>query len=99
VIEGGQLEVDFTFNWSKQSIITSNGTASAAGLTGPIAFAKFAVLDNDSFLSYELLDTQNLTWGTDPFQLNRIVPAEATDDDKQALTDMMNNLTGIVSLR
>jgi len=34
VIEGGQLEVDFTYNWSKKSIITRNGTASAFGLTG-----------------------------------------------------------------
>lgn len=34
VVEGGQLEVDFTFNWSKKSLITRNGTGAASGVTG-----------------------------------------------------------------
>lgn len=33
IIDGGFLEVDFTFNWSKTQIVTRNGTGSAQGLS------------------------------------------------------------------
>jgi hypothetical protein len=33
VISGGFLEVDFTFNWTKQELITTNGSGRARGLS------------------------------------------------------------------
>ena len=50
----------------------------------------------------DLLDYENVTWGEDggePFRLNRIEPADASDDDKAALTKMVNNLVNASSIR
>jgi uncharacterized protein YxjI len=33
VIDGGVLEVDFTFNWEKQYLVSRKGTGSARGLS------------------------------------------------------------------
>jgi hypothetical protein len=58
VISGGVIETALSFNWTKASIITRNGSASANEISDIISFAKFVVIGNDSFYSYELLDHQ-----------------------------------------
>ena len=53
IIEGGQLEVDLTFEWEKKSLITTSGTGAAFGLSNPIIFAKQAVIiEQGNFFSY-----------------------------------------------
>jgi hypothetical protein len=101
VIYGGKLEADLTFQWTKKnSVITRNGTGSASGLSDMISFAKFIVIANDSFYSYELLDAPDVTWSSgEVFQLTRIDPADASDEDKSSLTRMLNNIMSIKTIR
>ena len=103
VIYGGRVEVDVTFNWSKTtSVITRNGSGTAAGLSDMISFAKQITVENGSSYSYELLDWDNVTWEEDsgqPFHLKRVDPPDATDDDKKYLKEMFNNIMGIKTIR
>lgn len=64
VIEGGQLEVDITFEWMKKNnVLTINGTGAAFALSDVIIFAKQAVIvEKGQFFSYELLDYSEVTW-------------------------------------
>ena len=53
IIFDGRLEVDLTFEWTRKSFLTVNGTGSAFGLSDPIEFAKQAVIvEQGSFFSY-----------------------------------------------
>ena len=103
VVYGGRLEVDVTFNWSKTtSVITRNGSGSAYGLSDMISFAKQISIENGSSYSYDLLDADDVTWNEDsgePFHLTRIDPADATDDDKEYLRKMFNNIMGEQTIR
>lgn len=100
VVYGGKLEADITFQWSKTNVITRNGTGMAFGLSDMITFAKQLVIENDTSFSYELLDSGDVTWSTgDVFQLTRIDPADASDDDKATLTRMLNNIMGYSTIR
>ena len=69
-----------------------------------ISFAKRIVIENGSSYNYELADHENPTWeGVDShhqvFQLKRIDPADVTEDDKKVLTEMMNNIIGVKTIR
>ena len=44
VIYDGKLEVDITFNWSKTTVLTQNGTGAAFGLSDPLEFIKRLVI-------------------------------------------------------
>lgn len=52
VVTGGRLDVEFTFEWVKKSLISKNGTGRAGGVSDIITFAKQMVIRNDSFYSY-----------------------------------------------
>lgn len=97
------MEVDITFNWSKTtSVITRNGSGMAFGLSDMISFVKQITIENGSSYSYDLLDFDEVTWseGTgEPFQLTRIDPPDATDDDRAILTRMFNNIMGYETIR
>jgi hypothetical protein len=102
VIYGGRVEADLTFNWTKKNVITRNGTGTAYGLSDTISFAKQITVENGSSYSYELLDSEEVTWGEDdghPFKLNRIDPADASDEDKDVLRSMLNIIIGIKTIR
>lgn len=100
VVYGGKLEADISFQWSKTNVITRNGTGMAFGLSDMITFAKQIVIENGTSYSYELLDFEDVTWSTgEVFQLTRLDPADASDDDKAALTRMLNNILGYKTIR
>ena len=103
MVYGGRVEVDVAFNWSKTtSVITRNGSGSAFGLSDMISFAKQISIENGSSYSYDLLDADEVTWNEDsgePFHLTRIDPADATEDDKDYLRKMFNNIMGEVTVR
>lgn len=100
VVYGGKLEADISFQWTKTNVITRNGTGMAFGLSDIITFAKQIVIENGTSYSYELLDYEDVTWSTgDVFQLTRLDPADASDDDKAALTRMLNNIMGYKTIR
>ena len=46
VIDGGYLEVDFTFNWFKNNGTTREGTGSVSGLSFELIIAKQLIVDN-----------------------------------------------------
>ena len=58
----GKVEVDISFQWTKRSVITRNGTGEARGLSDMISFAKRIVIENGSSYNYELADHENPTW-------------------------------------
>jgi hypothetical protein len=95
VIEGGFLEVDFTFNWSKTNLVTRTGTGSAQGLSFEIIIAKKMVIDT-GFYSYELLDSMPVTFSSDgsAFKLTRIDPPDASAEDIAAIVKMLNSVEG-----
>jgi hypothetical protein len=49
IIDGGKLEVDIKFSWSKQSTSTINGTGMAAGLSYELMIGKKLVIDGNSY--------------------------------------------------
>ena len=65
-----------------------------------ISFAKQLVIENGSSFSYELLDSENVTWSDgEVFQISRIDPSDATVEDKAVLTRMLNNIMGYSTIR
>ena len=102
MVFGGRVEATITFNWTKYAVLSRNGTGMAFGRSDNISFGKFITIENGSSYSFDLLDYENVTWGEDggePFRLNRIEPADSSDDDKAALTKMVNNLFNASSIR
>jgi hypothetical protein len=70
-------------------------------LSVPIIFAKKAVIiEEGGFFSYELLDYEDVVWSDgETFQLTRVDPATATEDDKKSLTRLLNNIMGVKTIR
>lgn len=103
VIYGGRVEADVTFSWKKNLPIARNGTGSTFGLSGPIDFVKRIIIENDTSYSYELQDFSDPTWnppeGGNVFNIQRIDPADTSEDDKIAITKMLNNIQSIKTLR
>lgn len=102
IIEGGQLEVDITFEWVKKTnVLTVNGTGSAFALSDVIVFAKQAVIiEKGQFFSYELLDFSDVTWSNgEVFSITRIDPATTLDADKVQLTRLLNNIMQVKTVR
>ena len=52
LITNGTLDVEYTFDWSKNSLIPRNGTGSAGGMSDVITFVKQVVIADDSFYSF-----------------------------------------------
>lgn len=102
VIYGGMVEAVINFEWTKTTVITRNGTGVADGKSDMISFAKTITIENGSSYSYELLDSEEVTWGEDggqPFVLSRVSPTDATDEDKEVLHRMLNNIMGFKTIR
>lgn len=102
IIEGGQLEVDITFEWIKKTnVLTTNGTGAAFALSDVIVFAKQAVIvEKGQFFSFELLDYSDVTWNSgDVFSITRIDPPTTLDSDKVQLARMLNNIMSVKTVR
>lgn len=102
IITGGQLEADITFEWKRTSLVLNRtGSGAAFGLSNVITFVKRAVVvEEGSFFSFELADYEDVNWNSgDVFSLTRVDPATVTDEDKTALTRLLNNILGVKTIR
>lgn len=56
---------------------------------------------DEGFYSYELLDSMPIEFNDDgsAFKLTRIDPADASEEDKQAITKMLNFIPGNKDVR
>lgn len=103
IVEGGRLEADLSFEWRRSSLtLNRSGTAEASGLSDMIVFAKQAIIGDDegSFISYTLIDASQVTWSEgEVYKLTRVDPATVTDEDKAAITRLLNNIVNVTTVR
>lgn len=100
LITNGTLDVEYTFSWSKNAIISRNGTGTAGGNSEAITFVKQLVIREDSFYSYELLDETGVSWGhNDTFKVRRIDPPATPDDDIENIRKLLNTVMGVKTVR
>lgn len=103
IISGGFLEVDLTFDWQRTSLtLNRTGTGAAFGLSDNITFAKSAVIiEQGNFFSFELIDWEDVTWSNgEVFKLTKVdAPTVVTEEDKAALTRLLNNILKVKTVR
>jgi len=99
IVSGGDLIVRFDFNWKKTGTSNISGNASAIGDSEMIEFSYNLTKNEQGFLIKKLVDVGNVTFDHGGFNLTRVSPPEATDEDRNNIKRLLNDILNQTTLR
>lgn len=96
IVSGGDVVVRLDFNWKKGNL-TGNG--SAMGESDMIEFSYLLDTNDQEFLIKKLVDANNVTINHNGFNLVRVSPPEATDEDRDNIKKLLNDIINVTTVR
>jgi len=75
--------------------VNISGNGSAIGDSEEIMFSYNLTINDEGFLVKTLIDSSNVTFGHYGFNLTRVSPPEATDDDRNNIKRLINDVMDI----
>lgn len=94
-VSGGDVVAGFDFQWERTGSINMSGNGSAIGNSEEIMFTYGLTINGQGFLVKNLTDSSKVTFGHNGFNLTRVSPPEATEEDRSNIKRLINDVDNI----